>query len=101
MTTNQDPSPTPAGARDRIKNPRRRQAAPALTPGPSPSGRGEAATPGPSPILPSTAGGRGEKPEKQIPSLLQIVVECQSEQEQQVLFEHLRKEGFPCRVLTL
>ena len=51
-----------------------------------------------------TPGKRGEnrgKPSLPIPSLLQIVVECRSEAEQQDLFERLRKEGYPCRVLTL
>ncbi len=36
-----------------------------------------------------------------IPSLLQILVECKSEAQQQELFERLRAEGFKCRVLTL
>ena len=57
----------------------------ALTPCPSPKRRGE----------------RRDKPSLPIPTLWQIVVECQSEREQQALFERLRKEGYPCRVLTL
>ena len=73
-----------------------------LTPGPSPGGRGGsrngALTPGPSP---RRRRGSRDKPSLPIPSLLQIVVECGSEREQQDLFERLRKEGYPCRVLTL
>ena len=48
------------------------------------------------PLLPSSC-----RPSLPIPSLLQIVVECQSEQQQRDLFERLRQEGYPCRVLTL
>ena len=36
-----------------------------------------------------------------IPSILQIVVECESEDRQRVLFERLKEEGYSCRVLTL
>jgi hypothetical protein len=36
-----------------------------------------------------------------IPTILQIVVECRSEQEQQAVFERLKGEGYSCRVLTL
>ena len=42
-----------------------------------------------------------DKPSLPIPSLLQILVECQSERQQRDLFERLREEGYPCRVLTL
>jgi hypothetical protein len=44
---------------------------------------------------------RDEKPSLPIPSLLQILVECRSERQQQELFERLRQEGYACRVLTL
>ncbi len=36
-----------------------------------------------------------------IPSILQILVECQNESQQRELYERLRKEGYRCRVLTL
>jgi hypothetical protein len=36
-----------------------------------------------------------------IPAILQIVVQCKTEEEQRDLYERLKKEGFPCRVLTL
>jgi len=39
--------------------------------------------------------------EVEIPELFQVVVECGGEQEQQSLYERMRKEGFKCRVLTL
>ena len=42
-----------------------------------------------------------DKPSLPIPSLLQVLVECRSECQQRELFERLRKEGYPCRVLTL
>jgi hypothetical protein len=42
-----------------------------------------------------------ERPEAVIPELFQVVVECDSEVEQQELYEQLRKEGYKCRVLTL
>lgn len=42
-----------------------------------------------------------EKPALTIPTLLQVLVECQSERQQQEVFELLRREGYPCRVLTL
>ena len=36
-----------------------------------------------------------------IPSVLQILVECQSELEEQTLFAQLQEQGYACRVLTL
>lgn len=36
-----------------------------------------------------------------IPELYQVVVECASEREQELLFERLRGEGYKCRVVTL
>jgi len=42
-----------------------------------------------------------EAVEVEIPELFQVVVECSGEQEQQSLYERMRKEGFKCRVLTL
>ncbi|MCG8451238.1 MAG: hypothetical protein MI725_16850 [Pirellulales bacterium] len=42
-----------------------------------------------------------DRPELEIPASFQVVVECQSEDEQQAIFERMRKEGYRCRVLTL
>jgi len=42
-----------------------------------------------------------DRPAVPIPSILQIVVECNSEPQQQDLYERLKKEGYRCRVLTL
>ena len=42
-----------------------------------------------------------DRPEVKIPELYQIVVECSGEHEQQQVYQRMRKEGFPCRVLTL
>ena len=39
--------------------------------------------------------------EMAVPELFQVVVECAGEQEQQEMYERMRKEGFRCRVLTL
>lgn len=36
-----------------------------------------------------------------VPELFQVLVECQSEEEQRVLFERLSAEGYTCRLLTL
>ncbi|MGA2257682.1 MAG: ParB N-terminal domain-containing protein [Thermoguttaceae bacterium] len=36
-----------------------------------------------------------------IPAVLQIVVQCESESQQEELFERLQEEGYACRVLTL
>jgi len=36
-----------------------------------------------------------------IPASFQVVVECQSEDQQRDVYERMKKEGFPCRVLTL
>ena len=36
-----------------------------------------------------------------IPGVLQILVDCQSEQQQQTLFAQLQEQGYACRVLTL
>jgi len=43
----------------------------------------------------------GDTPETDIPELFQVVVECSSEEEQQTMYERMRKEGYRCRVLTL
>jgi hypothetical protein len=40
-------------------------------------------------------------PEVKLPALFQIVVECQSEQQQEELFAQLNAQGYKCRVLTL
>lgn len=40
-------------------------------------------------------------PEVEIPELFQVVVECDGEQEQQAMYQRMRKEGYRCRVLTL
>lgn len=42
-----------------------------------------------------------DRPEVEIPEAFQVVVECDDEQEQERLYERMRKEGFRCRVLTL
>jgi hypothetical protein len=42
-----------------------------------------------------------QRPPLPIPSILQILVECESERRQQDLFERLQQEGYSCRVLTL
>ncbi len=86
MSKNRQSSKTPKDEGERIKNPPRvRTGSPHASP-PSPKGRG---------------GKRTDKPSLPIPSLLQIVVECRSEDQQQDLFERLRQEGYSCRVLTL
>jgi hypothetical protein len=36
-----------------------------------------------------------------IPAVLQILVECENEGRQRELYERLKEEGYPCRVLTL
>jgi hypothetical protein len=40
-------------------------------------------------------------PSLPIPSLLQILVDCVSELQQQQIFELLQQKGYSCRVLTL
>ena len=35
------------------------------------------------------------------PQLLQVVVECQSEQQQRELYEEMLERGLPCRLLML
>ena len=39
--------------------------------------------------------------EVEIPSLFQVVVQCDDEDQQRNLYEQMRKEGYRCRVLTL
>jgi len=39
--------------------------------------------------------------EVEIPELYQVVIQCENEEEQQAMFERMRKEGYRCRVLTL
>ncbi len=39
--------------------------------------------------------------EVEIPELFQVVIECRNEEEQQTMYERMRKEGYRCRVLTL
>jgi len=41
------------------------------------------------------------QPELEIPELFQVVVECSGEEEQQAMYDRMRKEGYRCRVLTL
>ena len=48
----------------------------------------------------TAAAGRGS-PSLPIPRLLQILVQCESEVQQQELFEPLQEQGYACRVLTL
>ncbi len=42
-----------------------------------------------------------DRPEVEIPESFQVVIECGSEEEQQSIYERMRKEGYRCRVLTL
>lgn len=42
-----------------------------------------------------------DQPEVAIPESFQVVVECESEEEQQAVYERMREEGYKCRVLTL
>lgn len=41
------------------------------------------------------------RPEVEIPESYQVVVECESEADQQAVFTRMREEGYRCRVLTL
>jgi len=43
----------------------------------------------------------GPEKEAQIPELFQVVVSCESEEDQASVYERLTGEGYPCRVLTL
>ncbi len=42
-----------------------------------------------------------ERPEVEIPESFQVVIECRDEDEQQAMYDRMRKEGYRCRVLTL
>lgn len=42
-----------------------------------------------------------DRPEVEIPASFQVVVECDNEDEQQTVYQRMRKEGYRCRVLTL
>ena len=42
-----------------------------------------------------------DRPEVEIPASFQVVVECESEDDQQAVYQRMRKEGYRCRVLTL
>jgi hypothetical protein len=42
-----------------------------------------------------------DRPEIAIPEAWQVVVECESEADQQAVFERMRAEGYRCRVLVL
>ena len=42
-----------------------------------------------------------EEAELEIPELYQVVVQCDSEQQQRQVYERMREEGHRCRVLTL
>ena len=44
---------------------------------------------------------QGGRPAVPIPDILQIIVQCKTEEAQRELYERLKKEGFSCRVLTL
>ncbi len=46
-------------------------------------------------------GNETDRPEVEIPELYQVVIECEGEQEQEQVYERMRKEGYRCRVLTL
>jgi hypothetical protein len=41
------------------------------------------------------------RPEVEIPEMWQVIVECESEVDQQAVYERMREEGYRCRVLTL
>ncbi|MEM6329112.1 MAG: hypothetical protein AAF790_02570 [Planctomycetota bacterium] len=41
------------------------------------------------------------RPEVDVPECYQVVVECGNAAEQEAVYERMRKEGYPCRVLTL
>lgn len=43
----------------------------------------------------------GDSKELEIPSLYQVVAECQDEDQQRELFERLKSEGYACRLLNL
>ena len=43
----------------------------------------------------------GSGVDRSIPTAYQIVVDCTDESQQAALYERLRREGYPCRVLTL
>lgn len=42
-----------------------------------------------------------DRPEVVVPESFQVVVECRDEDDQQIVFERMRAEGYRCRVLTL
>jgi hypothetical protein len=42
-----------------------------------------------------------ERPEVEIPEAWQVVVQCDSEEDQQAVYQRMREEGYRCRVLTL
>ena len=42
-----------------------------------------------------------DRPEVVVPESYQVVVECRDEDDQQIVFERMRSEGYKCRVLTL
>lgn len=41
------------------------------------------------------------RPEVEIPESFQVVIECEDENDQEALYDRMRKEGYRCRVLTL
>jgi hypothetical protein len=56
--------------------------------------------------LPSSAPGSAGTPpsptvEVTVPESYQVVVECRDEQDQEIIYERMRAEGYRCRVLTL
>ena len=54
------------------------------------------------PSAPGSAGGFcSPRPEVHVPESYQVVVECRDEEDQQVVFERMRADGYRCRVLTL
>jgi hypothetical protein len=40
-------------------------------------------------------------PERTVPEIYQVVIECRHEREQQAVFERMRGEGYRCRLMTL
>lgn len=42
-----------------------------------------------------------KRPQKTVPRVFEVVVNCRDEPDQRTVFERMRAEGYGCRVLTL
>jgi len=42
-----------------------------------------------------------ERSEVEVPQSYQVVVECENDDQQRIVYERMREEGYKCRVLTL